>query len=67
MGGCSTATNYCEPNPDYSVDLQGAQRTSDLAPHGTGFALAPSSKALHTYTFTHVAEQTQNWLRIVWQ
>jgi len=67
VGGCSNVSNYCEPNPDYSVDLSGSQRITDLAPTGTRWAPDQSSKDLHAYTFTHAAKQTQEWLRILWR
>lgn len=67
VGGCTNDSIYCEHIPDYSVGLDGKQRTTDLAPIGTRNPLDQSSQNLHGYTFSHVAKQTQDWLRIVWR
>ena len=66
INGCSASSAFCEPNPDYSVDLNGNKRPTP-PPSGDGMPWHQGSRALHTYTFTHVARQTQNWLRVVWK
>ncbi len=68
VNGCFASSLFCEPNPDYSVDLNGNKRSTP-PPSGDGLPRHSSSQALHTYTFTftHVARQTQDWLRVVWK